>query len=302
MSGLRASTYRIVVRSGLASASRRLRPAATVFCYHNIVPDPLENRAGDGPLHLGASRLHAHLDWIDSAFDVVPVGEIVRRIRNGGPVRGLAALTFDDAYQGAVSVALPLLRARRFPATVFVVSEASQRPAPFWWDRLGLEGRLNAATRSRCVDQLGGRATSIAAAYPPRDEVTCPDVLFPAALTEIRAVLGDGIDAGSHTLTHPNLTALPARELDKELAGSRAALADAFGAEPRLVSYPYGLTNAAVRAAAEHAGYDGGISLSYGRVLPGSDPFDLIRVNVPATLSVDAMACWASGLRWRPPR
>lgn len=302
MSGLRASAYRLAVRSGLAAASRWLRPAATVFCYHNVVPDSLENRAGDGPLHLGVSRLQAHLDWIDSAFELVPLAEIVRRVRSGGPVRGLAALTFDDAYQGVVSLALPLLRARRLPATVFVVSEASRRPAPFWWDRLGLEGRLDAATRSRCVDQLGGRAASIAAAYPPWDGVTFPDLFLPAALTEIRAALGDGIEAGSHTLTHPNLTALPAQRLDKELAGSRAALADAFGAEPPLVSYPYGLTNAAVRVAAERADYDGGIALSYGRVIAGSDPFDLIRVNVPATLSVEALACWASGLRWRPPR
>jgi peptidoglycan/xylan/chitin deacetylase (PgdA/CDA1 family) len=296
------TAYQLAVRSGLAAASRRLRPAATVFCYHNVVPDSLENGAGDRPLHLGVSRLQAHLDWIQSAFEVVPLAELVQRVRSGGPVRGQAALTFDDAYQWVVSLALPLLRSRRLPATVFVVSEASRHPAPFWWDRLGLEGRLDATARSRCLGQLGGRAASIALEYPPREGVTCPDVLLPATLTTIRAALGDGIDAGSHTRTHPNLTALPAEVLAEELAGSRAELADALGAEPRLVSYPYGLTDTAVGAAAERAGYHGGIALSNGRVRSGSDPFDLNRVNVPASLSTPALTCWASGIRWIPSR
>jgi peptidoglycan/xylan/chitin deacetylase (PgdA/CDA1 family) len=302
MSGLAAAAYRIVARSGLAAAARALRPAATVFCYHNVVADPQENRLGDGPLHLGVTRLRDQLDWIESAFEVVPLADIVERVGRGSAVRGLAALTFDDAYQGVVSLALPELRSRRLPATVFVVSEASRRPAPFWWDRLGMEGRLDADTRLRCLGPLGGSEAAIAEEYPPREGLPCPEMLLPATLDVLRAALGNGIEAGSHTLTHPNLTALSPSSLDHELAGSRAALADSFGEPPRLVSYPYGLTSAAVRSAAERAGYDAGIALSFGRVLPGSDRFNLIRINVPATLPVDALACWASGLRWRPPR
>lgn len=302
MSGLRASVYRLAARSGLAAASRRLRPGAAVFCYHNVVPDALEGCAGDGPLQLGESRFRAQLEWIQSAYEVVPLAVIVDRLRRGAAVSGLAALTFDDAYQGVISLAIPCLRSLGVPATVFVVSEASRTPRPFWWDRLGAEGRLDDGGRGRCLVQLGGRSEAIDAEYPPRPGVHLPDMLLPATLSDIRSVLGSGIDAGSHTLTHPNLTAFSPEHLDRELAGSREALEEAFGLAPALVSFPYGLTNASVRQATERAGYHAGIALSFGNVLRGSDPFDLIRINVPATLSVDALACWAAGLRWRPPR
>jgi peptidoglycan/xylan/chitin deacetylase (PgdA/CDA1 family) len=302
MSGFGTMAYQLAVRSGLVAASRRLRSAATVFCYHNVVPDSLENGTGDGPLHLGISRLHAHLDWIQSVFEVVPVAALLQRIRSGGTVRGLAALTFDDAYRGVLTHALPELRARRIPATIFVVSEASRNPEPFWWDRLGAEGRLDDATRSDCLERLGGSAAAIDVEYPPHPGIHHEDVTLPATLPDLRAALGDGIDAGSHTRTHPNLTSLSVAALDEELAGSRAALAEALGEEPHLVSFPYGSTNAAVRAAAVRAGYQGGIALSYGRVRAGADPFDLTRVNVPASLSTPALACWASGIRWQHSR
>jgi peptidoglycan/xylan/chitin deacetylase (PgdA/CDA1 family) len=298
VSGLTAAAYRLAAHSGLAALGRRLRPGATVFCYHNVVPDPLENRVADRPLHLGASRFAAHLAWIASAFEVVPLRDLVRRLRSGGPVGGLAALTFDDAYRGVLTHALPELRARRLPATIFVVSEASRNPEPFWWDRLGAEGRLDDATRSDCLGRLGGNAVAIDAEYPPRPGVRHEDVTLPATLPNLRTALGDGIDAGSHTRTHPNLPGLSPTALDEELAGSRAALADALGEEPDLVSFPYGSTSAPVRAAVVRAGYQGGIALSYGRVRAGSDPFDVIRVNVPASLSTLALTCWASGIRW----
>lgn len=301
MSGA-AAAYRLAAGSGLAAAWRRLRPAATVFCYHNVVPDELENRIGDGALHLGAGRFGAHMDWIASAFRVVSLEEIAGRVRGGKPVHGLAAISFDDGYAGVFRHALPLLRTRNLPSTVFVVSGAARRPQPFWWDRLGLEGQLDEVTRLRCRDELTGRGEAVALAFPPRTGMAVLDVLLPASIAEITRLVGDHLTIGSHTRTHANLTRLPASELAGELAGSRADLGADLGREPDLVSYPYGCTSEAVRAAARSAGYQAGIALSYGRVSTRTDSFDVIRVNVPAGLPTPTLACWASGLRWRPPR
>src|SRR4029079_14779601 len=81
VSELAAVAYRLAWRSGFAASLRSVRPAATIFCYHNVVPDALENPCGDGPLHLGLSRFRTHLDWIASAYRVVPLREILTRLR-----------------------------------------------------------------------------------------------------------------------------------------------------------------------------------------------------------------------------
>ncbi len=302
LTGLGAAAYRLLAGTGVATRLRRRRPAATILCYHNVVPDPLEGRVGDRSLHLGAGRLAEHLDWIAHAFTPVPLLELLARLADGRSVDGLAAVTFDDAYAGALRNAGPLLAARGIPATFFVVTSAANHPAPFWWDRLGDEGRLDDRTRLECRDDLQGDPARIATAYPPLASggTEGPDLLA-ADWTALREAARIGFGVESHSRTHRNLTRLPPDELRLELEGSRHDLREALGRPPRLVSYPYGCLNGAVRQAAADAGYEGGIALSYGRVAAGDEPFSLIRVNVPAGLPVATLECWASGIRWKPP-
>ena len=71
---------------------------------------------------------------------------------------------------------------------------------------------------------------------------------------ELAALRDAGWEIGSHTVTHPHLTRLPDDALARELAGSRAATAEALGACDTL-AYPYGDVDARVVQAARAAGY-----------------------------------------------
>jgi len=77
-------------------------------------------------------------------------------------------------------------------------------------------------------------------------------LLSTAELNELRAMR---MEIGSHTVSHPDLTALAPGELDRELRNSRAALEDRLGAAVTSFCYPGGRFNSFVASRAACAGY-----------------------------------------------
>jgi peptidoglycan/xylan/chitin deacetylase (PgdA/CDA1 family) len=70
------------------------------------------------------------------------------------------------------------------------------------------------------------------------------------------ALLAAGMELGSHTMSHPNLTTLDDAELARELSDSKRAVEDLTGRPCRTFAYPYGKFDGRVSAAAEAAGYE----------------------------------------------
>lgn len=128
----------------------------------------------------------------------------------------LVALTFDDGYRNFVTHAAPALRQVGFSATLFAIS--------------GLLGRDNAW-------DSGG---------PQLPLVTADD---------LRALDRSGIEIGSHTRTHPQLTELDDERLGEEVNSSREALADVLGHDVEGFCYPYGAHDDRVVDAVRAAGY-----------------------------------------------
>ena len=71
---------------------------------------------------------------------------------------------------------------------------------------------------------------------------------------QVRLLIRDGWELAAHTLTHPDLTQLPAAELRHEVAGSRAELRATFGVPVDFFCYPAGRFNDEVVAAVEPPG------------------------------------------------
>ncbi len=280
---------------------RRVRPGAPVFCFHNVVA-PADAGVGDASLHMVASDFSAIVDWMRSAYEVVPVGEIADRVRSGRGVGGLAAITFDDAYRGTFDHALPMLADAGLPSTVFVVSGFSDDPTFTWWDVLAARGALTDERRNHELSARRGVAQEIlsadgSAGRPP----ALPDALLPAPWAWIVRAAEDGVELGSHTVRHANLAALEGEELEREVTLSRHEIRERTGRDPAAVSYPYGLWTPEVLRAAGRAGYRVGLTLGNRPVGRGEDVLGLPRINVPAGISPEALECWAAGLRLRRP-
>ena len=120
----------------------------------------------------------------------------------------VVGLTFDDGYQNNLRHALPVLRRHGFTATCYGVS--------------GLLGGSNVWDHGEGIAQkpLMTRA-------------------------EWQHWVGQGMDVGSHTCNHVDLTAVPPELAAQEIRDAKTALEAALDTEVRHFCYPYGRYSAA---------------------------------------------------------
>lgn len=164
----------------------------------------------------------------------------------------MAALTFDDGYRNFHRHSFPILREAGAGATVFVVT--GEAGGSSRWDR-GAESPL-----------MGWE--------------------------EIRELSGQGIEFGSHTRSHPRLTALEPGEAREEIFRSREELEDRLGAPVSSFAYPFGDFSEEVEAQARHAGYEAACTIVRGN---RHSPRNLLRLK---RVPVDEFTT-PERLRWR---
>lgn len=186
--------------------------------------------------------------------------------RNAMPDRAVV-LTFDDGYASAVEKAWPLLRERSLPATLFVVTGYLDGTKRFPWDAAEY---ANDRTRLAVADQV------VAAA-------------------------AEGLDIGSHTVTHRWLPRLSAVEVERELVDSRATVEELLGRPVPSMAYPMGGWNPTTRTAAARAGYTIAITVDRGLNAPTQDPLALKRSVAPNSvvdfqLMLDGAYTWLRAL------
>jgi peptidoglycan/xylan/chitin deacetylase (PgdA/CDA1 family) len=105
-----------------------------------------------------------------------------------------------------------------------------------------------------------------------------------------------GLNLGSHTWSHPNLTRLTDAELAEELTRPLGWLRERF---PRVIpwlTYPYGLTDERVARATGRARYEAALRVDGGWFGPSPARFSLPRFNVPAGLSSAGFRLRLAGL------
>lgn len=264
------------------------RRAPLILAYHNVVPDGAP-AAGDRSLHLPRAAFAAQLDLLTERCRVVPLAELPDAATGAG--RPVVAITFDDAYRGAVTIGVEELVRRDLPATMFVAPQYVG-DGTFWWDELTPPGGVTPAVpRDIALGALRGEQRAIRAWAAERGVPVTTPAPHTRVATEAelqRAVGQAGITLGSHTWGHPNLAALSPAEVSRELAESRSWLRDRFaGRWVPWISYPYGGVSDAVQQLAAATGYRAGLCITGGRAgrTAWKTPHALPRYNVPAGLS-----------------
>jgi peptidoglycan/xylan/chitin deacetylase (PgdA/CDA1 family) len=128
-----------------------------------------------------------------------------------------------------------------------------------------------------------------ATAYVITGRVSGPD---PSFLTwpELTRLERLGVTIGSHTVTHRDLTLLPAVQAYAELRNSRHALEQHLGHHVQWLAYPFGGENATVGALARKAGYVMALTTHGGNIQTGAAPLQLHRVEVGDTTGVAGLA------------
>lgn len=299
---IKAGFEAAVVHSGIAGRFRgRLRARGLILAYHGIVPAG-ERPVGERSLHLRESDFQNQLDLLIELTTVVSLDDLLTGAPADEP-RPRIAITWDDAYLGALTVGIDAVVRRGLPATVFV-APGCLGGRSFWWDRLAERagGEMPAAVRERALRELAGSDERIAAALEAGDRgAALPDFVRSADETVLARALGrPGITVASHSWSHPSLAALGPDALAQELGRSRDWLAERFPSRLPFLAYPYGHHSPSVLAAAEDAGYLAGFRIAGGWMdREVGNRYLLPRLNVPSGLSIDGFVLRLSGLLCR---
>ena len=304
--GLRVVAKRLfeegVTRSGLSRLSRALRPArGAVLAYHNVVPEGQLPR-GEAAVHVPAGLFRKHLDAIGRTHEVVSLETLLTE--EGETDRPRVAITFDDAYRGAITNGLRETAERGFPATVFVAPGLLGREE-FWWDRLADgTGTIDPETREAALGRAWGDQDAVLERWSPgrppgEGELRpLPPACRPSTREELKEAVADrpGVSVGSHTWSHLCLPSCDEQTIASELERSDRWLRSHLG-ERYLpcVSFPYGrYTDEAVEQAART--YRWALRID-GGLVPGGDVDLLVpRINVPSGLSARGLLVRLSGL------
>lgn len=269
-----------------AVAKHGARGSTLILSYHNVIPE--HSRAGgDASLHLGLDQFRRQLDVLARCTRMVSIEEALRRCADtqSRDDRPLVAISFDDAYDSAVSVALPELAARSVPATVFV-APALLGATSTWWDAyLGHALRESDERRTFALESLSGDTSRITE-YAIANGWTAgagAAIASEAALTDAAAL--PGVTFGAHSMTHPNLARLTPDHLAWELAASHDWLRARFDVFRPWLAYPYGLTTPDVERAAMEAGYSAAFLVDGAWATGQGSPFARPRLNVASGVS-----------------
>jgi peptidoglycan/xylan/chitin deacetylase (PgdA/CDA1 family) len=283
---LRGAMEFALVTGGLPALGRRRRRGDTlVLAYHNVVPDAAAP-FGDRSLHLPLARFRRQLDALRDTHEVVSLEQLDAPSTSGRP---RAAITFDDAYAGALDLGVPAVLELGFPATIFVAPDLLGRDA-MWWDLLADPATgLDPAVRDHALATLRGEHEAIMSwareralpQWPPPAEARIGTV------EELRtAARRPGITIGLHTWSHPNLARLDHVEARAEFERTSDWLATNVGAPRPWLAYPYGRYADSTLAAARDAGLTRAFRVEGGWMRTGTaSPFTTPRLNVPAGLS-----------------
>jgi N-acetylglucosaminyl-diphospho-decaprenol L-rhamnosyltransferase len=188
----------------LCRAIGRSPPQRLVILYYHGVPANLR------------SNFSRQLDIISSRVSVVPADYYDAAASAGR----IVALTFDDAFSSVLENAIPELRARRMPGTIFIP-----------------------------VGSMGGRpGWEIEPGYGHGEEVV-------ATADALRAQMSDLVRYGAHSLTHPYLTRIPRDEAREEITECRKQMYGIFGVNVDAFAFPYGDHDEEINKLCREAGY-----------------------------------------------
>jgi peptidoglycan/xylan/chitin deacetylase (PgdA/CDA1 family) len=215
---------------------------AIILMYHNIDMPPKGVRIPN--LYVTPKMFRFQMWYLKKAgFKVMSLSDLLASVAAGNQTENVVTITFDDGYQDYYKNAYPILKSFQYPSTVYVVSD--------------LTGNINTWDFEK-------------------ENITKPLMDWDM----IREMSSLGVEIGSHTRSHPQLSMLAGEALQKELRGSKKILEEQLDRKVEHFCYPYGDLNELVKEEVKKAGYRSAVTTRRGHVLDNYDSFSLPRIPI----------------------
>lgn len=296
--------HRMAYVSGRSAARAQQQRVGRILMFHGI-----DNRHRR---HYPVAVFEEQLAYLTERFKIVPFAVMVQHLSDPDvdtSISGEIAITFDDGLRNNYTVAYPLLRRLRVPATFFVCPGLIEQRRWQWTheviERLKSLGEAQRAWTARDVGAPSGSAEGLkewmkTLPTPRRLAVEeCVRVrtphfapteeqrrrFDPMTWDELRSLDPRLITVGSHTLTHPILTTLTAAEAAGEIHESRRWLETKLGRSVEYFCYPDGSHNEAIVQIVQES-YRAAVTTVAGFVRAGDDLHRLRRIPTTKQLSL----------------
>ncbi|MEO8449793.1 MAG: polysaccharide deacetylase family protein [Gemmatimonadota bacterium] len=238
-----------IISGGLGAAGYALgvnrllmRNRAVIAVFHRV-----DDRYGGTPITVTESEFKAYCDFFAAHFQVIPLSELMNRLRAGRPIGGALAITFDDGYRDNYLRAAPELRRRGLPACFYIATGFIGTEIQPHWD----------AERGIRAEWMGW--------------------------DQVRELHRQGFEIGAHTVTHPDLGKITPEQTHWEATESRRMLEAELSAPITHFCYPFGRSHnitEANRQVIQDVGYASCAACYGGTVAPGDDPFRIRRAPI----------------------
>ena len=227
-------------------------------------------------------------------------------------------VTFDDGYLDNYLFALPVVKERRVPATIFLVSSTLTEQRLLWTSRLRYAlSKMKRDTLRICDPAKPKRTVSLetdtardralaartltnllnrlpmSAREKSLDEVVdqCGVTRFPhveewfLSADHIREARSSDIEFGAHTVSHPNLPGIPSDEAEREIFQCKTDLENHIGCTVPHFLVPnsgalYPHFDEGVTAHVVASGYESAVTSVDGWIDEGTNPFRLSRIGM----------------------
>jgi peptidoglycan/xylan/chitin deacetylase (PgdA/CDA1 family) len=258
-----------------AARAHRLAPSAwrgrgAILMFHHVRPFRDRGFAPNRELEITPEFLDAVLGLlVEHGYRFAELDALPELLSGAPDGRPFAILTFDDGYRDFEEWALPILRRRKTPATLFVTTGFADRSAAPWWIvteealarlrtiEVAIDGKVlrGAIDTPADKERLGARLMPLLRGATEQGRAAAVGALAAAAeiapagiaaklcldWNELAALGNDAlVTIGAHTLTHPMLARLPAEEARREIEQSAAIISAKLGRPVRHFAYPVG--------------------------------------------------------------
>lgn len=292
---------------------RRLPDGIYVFNYHRV-GNASKTDYDRAIFSCSADAFDEHLTILKQHFTIVDTRELAQIIERGEVTKQrYAVITFDDGYEDNYSQAFPVLKKHQVPAIFYVATDFIDSTHLPWWDEIAfllrhscgsrfhlLSTELSYALETTDIDRTIQQAIS---AIKMLDNVSTDEVLvdirrqFPEAFEQLQhrkhslfmtwpqltEMSQNGMEIGSHTISHRILAKLTDEEQEKEIRESKTRLERHLQQEIHSIAYPVGryfCYNSSSVNIAQDAGYQIGFNNEPGYHRSVANQLDLNRFCV----------------------
>ena len=262
-----------------------------IIAYHNI--------SKSYPSYLGISMkpdiFEKQIQLLKNNCNIVSLDEANNLLKNNKNYKDTVAFTFDDSYKEYFTYLFPILQKYKIPATIFISTGPLENGFPLHVDLLihaihNTEKKFldlkEHNLRTYFVDTFTAKENAV---HEINDHLkNLPEDFKLELIKEIYEKLEidfknmnqsgmvltwedvekmskNGIEFGSHTITHPDLTMLSDEDATKEISGSKNRIEKNTGVKPSFFAYPFGgrdNINDSIIGHVKSLGFKGAVTLS----------------------------------------